>query len=195
MVGLILLQHGKGADAGASFGSGASGTVFGAAGSANFLTRATAVLTAIFFVTSLLLAIQARKIETDQRRLDVSEIEVETATSEKAPNPVAKPIVTEKEKVEEVEPAVQEVTEVNTQPETTEQKVAKTDTKADANTKVAESNTQVAETEAVTKTETPKTEGTATQATTEMTEDQLEQELAKIEAETEKLKEKLEKSE
>ncbi|VEW10957.1 Preprotein translocase band 1 subunit [Moraxella caviae] len=48
MVGLILIQHGKGADAGASFGSGAAGTVFGAAGSANFLTRATAILATIF---------------------------------------------------------------------------------------------------------------------------------------------------
>lgn len=48
MVGFILIQHGKGADAGASFGSGAAGTVFGAAGSANFLTRTTAVLATIF---------------------------------------------------------------------------------------------------------------------------------------------------
>lgn len=56
MVGFILIQHGKGADAGASFGSGAAGTVFGAAGSANFLTRTTAVLATIFFATSLALA-------------------------------------------------------------------------------------------------------------------------------------------
>ncbi len=74
MVGLILLQHGKGADAGASFGAGGAGTVFGAAGSANFLTRATAVLTAIFFATSLLLAIQAREQANDQLRLDVAEV-------------------------------------------------------------------------------------------------------------------------
>lgn len=60
MIGLILIQHGKGADAGASFGAGASGTVFGAAGSANFLTRATAVLTAVFFITSMILAVHAR---------------------------------------------------------------------------------------------------------------------------------------
>lgn len=70
MIGLILIQQGKGADAGASFGAGASGTVFGAAGSANFLTRTTAVLTAIFFVTSLLLAIQAREQAGDQLKLD-----------------------------------------------------------------------------------------------------------------------------
>ncbi len=53
---LILLQHGKGADAGAAFGAGASGTVFGARGSASFLSRATAVLASMFFVTSLSLA-------------------------------------------------------------------------------------------------------------------------------------------
>lgn len=55
IVGLVLLQHGKGADAGAAFGSGASGSasVFGSAGSANFLSRATAVLAFVFFSTSL----------------------------------------------------------------------------------------------------------------------------------------------
>ena len=54
--GLVLMQHGKGADMGAAFGSGASGSLFGATGSANFLSRSTAVLAAIFFVTSLALA-------------------------------------------------------------------------------------------------------------------------------------------
>ena len=53
IVGLVLLQHGKGADAGAAFGSGASGSVFGSTGSANFLSRATAALAAVFFLTSL----------------------------------------------------------------------------------------------------------------------------------------------
>ena len=56
LIGLILMQHGKGADAGAAFGSGASGTVFGAQGSANFLSRSTAVIAALFFVTSLTMA-------------------------------------------------------------------------------------------------------------------------------------------
>ena len=51
--GFVLLQHGKGADMGAAFGSGASGTIFGASGSANFLSRTTAVLAAVFFATSL----------------------------------------------------------------------------------------------------------------------------------------------
>ncbi|MFN7086517.1 MAG: preprotein translocase subunit SecG [Burkholderiales bacterium] len=65
VIGLVLLQHGKGADAGAAFGSGASGSVFGAAGSANFLSRATAILAAIFFLSSLgLTYFSARK--TDQ---------------------------------------------------------------------------------------------------------------------------------
>jgi preprotein translocase subunit SecG len=55
LIGLILLQQGKGADAGAAFGSGASGTVFGARGSANFLSRTTAWLAGVFFVASLAL--------------------------------------------------------------------------------------------------------------------------------------------
>ncbi len=56
VIGLVLLQHGKGADMGAAFGSGASGSLFGVSGSANFLSRATAVLVAMFFLTSLTLA-------------------------------------------------------------------------------------------------------------------------------------------
>ena len=56
MIGLILLQHGKGADMGAAFGSGASGSLFGATGSANFLSRTTAVLAAVFFACTLTLA-------------------------------------------------------------------------------------------------------------------------------------------
>ena len=56
MIGLVLIQHGKGADMGASFGSGASGSLFGASGSANFLSRSTGVCAAIFFVCTLALA-------------------------------------------------------------------------------------------------------------------------------------------
>ena len=56
MVGLILLQHGKGADMGAAFGSGSAGSLFGASGSANFLSRTTAVLALVFFVATLALA-------------------------------------------------------------------------------------------------------------------------------------------
>ena len=57
MIGLVLIQHGKGADMGASFGSGASGSLFGATGSANFLSRSTAACAAVFFVTTLALAV------------------------------------------------------------------------------------------------------------------------------------------
>ena len=56
MIGLVLIQHGKGADMGASFGSGASGSLFGATGSANFLSRSTAALATVFFVCTLALA-------------------------------------------------------------------------------------------------------------------------------------------
>ncbi len=55
IIGLVLLQHGKGADMGAAFGSGASGSLFGATGSANFLSRTTAILAAIFFASTLTL--------------------------------------------------------------------------------------------------------------------------------------------
>ena len=56
MIGLILVQHGKGADMGAAFGSGGSGSLFGASGSANFLSRSTGVLAALFFACTLMLA-------------------------------------------------------------------------------------------------------------------------------------------
>jgi len=56
MIGLILVQHGKGADMGAAFGSGGSGSLFGATGGANFLSRTTAVLAAVFFTCTLMLA-------------------------------------------------------------------------------------------------------------------------------------------
>ncbi|SEB17079.1 preprotein translocase subunit SecG [Variovorax sp. YR216] len=56
MIGLILVQHGKGADMGAAFGSGSAGSLFGASGSANFLSRSTAVLAVVFFACTLVLA-------------------------------------------------------------------------------------------------------------------------------------------
>ena len=61
LVGFVLLQKGKGAEAGASFGSGASGTVFGSQGSSSFMSRLTAVLAAVFFATSLGLAFYAKE--------------------------------------------------------------------------------------------------------------------------------------
>jgi preprotein translocase subunit SecG len=59
IIGLVLMQQGKGADAGAAFGSGASGSVFGAQGSASFLSRTTAIFATLFFITSLGLAVMA----------------------------------------------------------------------------------------------------------------------------------------
>ncbi|MBS3799918.1 MAG: preprotein translocase subunit SecG [Thioalkalivibrio sp.] len=70
LIALILMQHGKGADAGAAFGSGASATVFGAAGSANFLSRATAVLALVFFLNSLTLAYFASSTPEAESLLD-----------------------------------------------------------------------------------------------------------------------------
>jgi len=67
LVGLILIQQGKGAETGASFGSGASGTVFGSQGSATFLSRLTAVLATVFFLTSLGLAFYASHKATEIR--------------------------------------------------------------------------------------------------------------------------------
>ena len=59
VVGLVLLQHGKGADAGAAFGGGSAGSLFGSSGSANFFSRTTAVLATVFFLTSLGLGVVA----------------------------------------------------------------------------------------------------------------------------------------
>ena len=77
---LVLLQRGKGADAGSGFGSGASGTVFGARGSANFLSRTTGVLIALFFATSLTLAYLAA-----QRKAPTSLLGSPPAASQPAP--------------------------------------------------------------------------------------------------------------
>ena len=66
IIGLVLLQHGKGADMGSGFGGGASSSLFGATGSANFLSRATAILAAIFFTLSLALAYVATRKPADQ---------------------------------------------------------------------------------------------------------------------------------
>jgi preprotein translocase subunit SecG len=70
LIGLILIQHGKGADAGAAFGSGASATVFGAQGSGNFLSRSTAILAALFFITSVVLAYYAAQVTEPRGLMD-----------------------------------------------------------------------------------------------------------------------------
>jgi preprotein translocase subunit SecG len=87
MIGLILLQQGKGADAGAAFGSGASGTVFGSQGSASFLSRATAVLATLFFVTSLTLAYLASTGAKSSSVVD--KVKTEQTQPQKAPPPGA----------------------------------------------------------------------------------------------------------
>lgn len=77
VIGLVLIQHGKGADMGAAFGSGASGSLFGATGSANFLSRTTAVLATVFFITSLTLAYMAsnRPAQTGGSVMDAVKVE------------------------------------------------------------------------------------------------------------------------
>ena len=88
VIGFVLLQHGKGADMGAAFGSGASGSLFGATGSANFLSRVTAVLAAVFFLTSLSLSY----IATSSPRASGSVMDsapVPTAPTVPAPAPAA----------------------------------------------------------------------------------------------------------
>ena len=87
VIGLVLLQHGKGADMGAAFGSGASGSLFGATGSANFLSRMTAVLAAVFFLTSLGLSY----IATSRPKVAGSVMDsapAQTAPAVPAPQPV-----------------------------------------------------------------------------------------------------------
>lgn len=81
IIGLVLMQHGKGADAGAAFGGGASGSVFGSKGSGNFLSRATAILATIFFVNSLVLAWLVAHPEGEARSVVESAV---TSTSQSA---------------------------------------------------------------------------------------------------------------
>jgi preprotein translocase subunit SecG len=86
IVGLVLLQRGKGADAGAGFGAGASGTVFGARGSASFLSRTTATLAALFIVTSLSLAFMGgRRVEAPQSVIDRVQMPSSEATEQELP--------------------------------------------------------------------------------------------------------------
>jgi preprotein translocase subunit SecG len=94
IIGLVLLQRGKGAETGAAFGGGASGTVFGARGSANFLSRSTAVLAALFFVTSLSLAYLGSERPVEQSLLDVVPAEAGAPAADQAPS-VAAPVVTD----------------------------------------------------------------------------------------------------
>jgi preprotein translocase subunit SecG len=87
IVGLVLLQRGKGADAGAGFGAGASGTVFGARGSATFFSKLTAVLATLFFMTSMSLAWFATRPQVQQPDSLVDQLVTEPAMSVPAPAP------------------------------------------------------------------------------------------------------------
>jgi len=89
IIGLVLLQHGKGADMGSGFGGGASGSLFGATGSANFLSRTTAVLATVFFLTSLGLAYLASQKPGEE----ASVVDRLPAAQQKAPpaTPAAQP--------------------------------------------------------------------------------------------------------
>jgi preprotein translocase subunit SecG len=91
LVSLILLQRGKGAEVGTAFGAGASGTVFGARGSASFLTRATAVLATLFFVTSLSLAFLSSRREAATSVLDSQRQEQPAPTDAGTPPPEVAP--------------------------------------------------------------------------------------------------------
>lgn len=95
VIGLVLIQHGKGADAGAAFGSGASATVFGSQGSASFLSRSTAVLATLFFITSLSLAYFSGQVTRPGSVVDIVEDQpaVQQQTKESAPADV--PVVPE----------------------------------------------------------------------------------------------------
>jgi preprotein translocase subunit SecG len=88
MIGLVLIQHGKGADMGASFGSGASGSLFGATGSANFLSRSTAICATVFFATTLGMSVLSTG------RGSVHAVETNRLDQLSAPAPVASAPVT-----------------------------------------------------------------------------------------------------
>jgi preprotein translocase subunit SecG len=91
IIGIVLLQRGKGADAGAGFGAGASGTVFGARGSANFLSRTTAVLATLFFLTSLGLTYLFSQQKAPTSVVDTVQQTVPAPTTTPAPAPAADP--------------------------------------------------------------------------------------------------------
>jgi preprotein translocase subunit SecG len=94
LIGLVLIQHGKGADMGAAFGSGASGSLFGASGSANFLSRTTAVCAAIFFLTSLSLTYMAstRSATVNGSVMDTIKNEPVPAVPSKQEAPASAPV-------------------------------------------------------------------------------------------------------
>lgn len=95
LIGLVLMQHGKGADMGAAFGTGSAGSLFGSSGSANFLSRSTAVAATLFFITSLSLTYLYSHPAQQQGVMD----KIDPAATQSAPvAPVANPADTSKSK-------------------------------------------------------------------------------------------------
>ena len=87
VIGLVLMQQGKGADAGAAFGTGSSGSVFGAQGAASFLSRSTAILATLFFTTSLGLAVMNSQ-QSAEKELVLNPVKAEQVTpAEKVASP------------------------------------------------------------------------------------------------------------
>jgi preprotein translocase subunit SecG len=89
VVGLVLMQQGKGADAGAAFGTGSSGSVFGAQGAASFLSRTTAILAALFFTTSLGLAV------LNSQQSVAKDLIINNKAQQDVPNAVSNPVSAE----------------------------------------------------------------------------------------------------
>ncbi len=108
IIGLVLLQRGKGADAGAAFGAGASGTVFGARGSSSFFSRATAVLAAAFFATSLTLAYLSSQRTTGPESLLENAPAVETEQALPAAPPADEQLPAALPELEDAEPAAED---------------------------------------------------------------------------------------
>ena len=96
IIGLVLLQHGRGADTGAAFGGGASGSLFGARGSATFLSRATAIVVALFFVNCLALAWVVKSTPPEESLMgEIADQAIERRLAE--PETLEQPVVTEPE--------------------------------------------------------------------------------------------------
>ena len=159
LIGFILLQHGKGASMGASFGAGASNTVFGSVGSGNFLTHSTAVLATLFFIISLAISALYARQDNNAGKVDFENLQeaadqVEVPTDKKADASLQVPAekvndvkATVEQKATEVkEAAEQKATEVK---EAAEQKAAEvTAAKEAVEQKVAEAKETVEQAEA-----------------------------------------------
>ncbi len=107
IIGLVLLQRGKGAEAGAAFGAGASGTVFGARGSTSFFSRATAILATAFFATSLTLAFLSSQRATGPDSLLENAPAVEAGQTAPATEPAEEGIPSALPQLEDAEPAAE----------------------------------------------------------------------------------------